>query len=177
MTGWCWFALVEGAVDERLASTAVASALATNADGAPVGTFAAWPAGRKAVGPALRMDERLVDPDGRAAWVSLVVVARQIAPLFDDVAVSQALRQVLRGWPPAAVSTLVRDATTFAGSVTVGRTDSPRRLRDDPFARLHPARVLRAGPGMFAALPAPAGPAIQRYTGKPWPAAGFQPLT
>ena len=174
MTGWCWFALVDGAVDDRLASTAVASAPATDADGAPVGTFAAWPAGRKPVGPALRIDDHLVDPDGRAAWVSLVVVPREIAPLFDDVAVSQALRQVLRGWPPAAVSTLVRDTTTFAGSVTVS-TDDPRLLRDDPFARLYPARILRAGPGMFAAPPAPAGPAIQRYTGKPWPAAGFQP--
>ena len=175
MTGWCWFALVERAFGERLASIAVVSTLATNADGAPVGTFAAWPAGRKPVGPALRMDDRLVDPDGRAAWVSLVTILRQIAPLFDDVAVSQALRQVLRGWLPAAVSTLVRDATTFAGSVTVDRTDNPRWLRDDPFARLHPARILRAGPGMFAAPPTPAGPAIQRYTGKPWPAAGFEP--
>ena len=174
MTGWCWFALVEGALDGRLASTAVASAPATDADDAPVGTFAAWPAGRKPVGQALRMDERLVDPDGRAAWVSLVAIPRQAAPLFDDVAVSQAMRQILRGWPPAAVSTLVRDATTFAGSVTVAHTGGPWSLRDDPFARLHPARILRAGSGMFAALPAPAGPAIQRYTGKPWPAAGFE---
>lgn len=175
MTGWCWFALVEGAFDDRLASTAVASAPATGVDDARVGTFAAWPAGRKPVESALRMDERLVDPDGRAAWVSLVVVPRRIAPLFDDVAVSQALRQVLRGGQRVAVSTLVRDATTFAGSVTVGHTDDPRWQCDDPFARLHPARILRAGPGMFAARPAPAGPAIQRYTGKPWPAAGFLP--
>ena len=71
------------------------------------------------------------------------------------------------------MSTLVRDATTFAGSVTVAHTDDPRPLRDDPAARLHPARILSAGTGMFAAPPAPAGPAIQRYTGKPWPAAGF----
>ena len=175
MTAWCWFALVDGIVDGRLASTAVGSALATDADGAAVGTLVAWPAGRKPVGSAVRMDQRLVDPDGRAAWVSLVVVPRQVAPLFDDVAVSQALRQTLRGWPPGAVSTLVRDATTFAGSVTVGRTDDPRSLRDDPFARLYPGRILRAGPGMFAAPPTPAGPAIQRYTGKPWPAAGFEP--
>jgi hypothetical protein len=174
MTGWCWFALVEGAFDERLASTAIASTIATSPDGVPVGTFAAWPAGRKPVAPAMRMDERLADPDGRAAWVSLVTIPRQIAPLFDDVAVSQALRQVLRGRQRDAVSTLVRDATTFAGSVTVGHTGGPRSLRDDPFARQHPARILHAGPGMFAVLPAPAGPAIQRYTGKPWPAAGFE---
>jgi hypothetical protein len=172
VTGWCWFALV-GRFDEQLAATAVASAPATDAGGAPVGTFAAWPAGRKPVGPAVRMDGRLVDPDGPAGWVSLVVVPREIAPLFDDVAVSQALRQVLRGGHRDAVSALVRDATTFAGSVTVSRAGDPRRLRDDPFARLHPARILHAGSGMFAAGPAPVGPAIQRYAGKPWPAAGF----
>jgi hypothetical protein len=173
VTGWCWFALVEGPLDGWAASAAVASAPAADTDGAPVGTFAAWPGGRKPVAAALRMDDRLVDPHGGAAWVSLVTIPHQFAPLFDDVAVSQAMRQVLRGWPPAGVSTLVRDATTFAGSVTVGHTDDPRLLRDDPFTRLHPARILHAGPGMFAAPPAPAGPAIQRYTGKPWPAAGF----
>jgi len=174
MTGWCWFALMEGVVDGRVVSTAVASAPATDADGAAVGTFVAWPAGRKPVGQALRMDERLVDPHGRPAWVSLVTLPREIAPLFDDVAVGHALRRVLRGRQRDAVSTLVRDATTFAGSLTVAHTDNPRSLRDDPFARLHPARILHAGPGMFAALPAPAGPAIQRYAGKPWPAAGFE---
>ena len=158
-----------------LASAATASAVAISPDGAPVGTFAAWPAGRKPVRSAVRMDDQLVDPQGRPAWVSLVTIPRQIAPLFDDVAISQALRQVLRGWPPAAVSTLVRDATTFAGSVTVSRTDDARSLRDDPFARVHPARILHAGPGMFATPPAPAGPAIQRYSGTPWPTAGFEP--
>jgi hypothetical protein len=174
VTGWCWFALVEGPLDGQAASTALASAAAADADGAPAGMFAAWPAGRKPVPAVLRMDDRLVDPHGPAAWVSLLTIPRQTAPLFDDVAVSQALRQVLRGWPPAAVSTLVRDATTFAGSVTVGHTGGPQLLRDDPFARLHPARILHAGPGMFAAPPSPAGPAIQRYTGKPWPAARFE---
>ena len=174
MTGWCWFDLIDGPLDGQAASTALASAAAADADGVPAGTLAAWPAGRKPVPAALRMDDRLIDPDGPAAWVSLVTISRQAAPLFDDVAVSQALRQVLRGWPPGAVSTLVRDATTFAGSVTVGHTGAPRSLRDDPFTRLHPARILHAGPGVFAAPPAPAGPAIQRYTGKPWPAAGFE---
>jgi hypothetical protein len=175
VTGWCWFARVDGRSDDPLVSAAVASTVATSPDGAVVGTFAAWAAGRKPVRTAVRMDDRLVDPYGRAAWVSLVTVPRQIAPLFDDVAISQALREVLRGWPPAAVSTLVRDSTTFAGSVTVSRTDDPRSLHDDPFARVHPARILHAGPGMFARPPAPAGPAIQRYSGKPWPTAGFRP--
>jgi hypothetical protein len=170
MTGWCWFAFVEPG---SVVDSALATAPATRPDGATVGTFAAWPAGRKPVRDALRMDARLVDPQGLPAWVSLVTVPREVAPLFDDVAVSEAMRQVLRGVPPAAVSTLVRDATTFAGSVTIHRIAGPT-LRDDPFTRLHPGRILRAGAGLFADLPVPAGPAIQRYSGKPWPASGFE---
>jgi hypothetical protein len=169
VTDWCWFALVE--TGTRIEAP-LATATATTTDGAPAGTFAAWPAGRKPHRDALRTDARLVDPRGQPAWVSLVTVPRDAAPLFDDVAVSEAMRQVLRGIPPAAVSTLVRDATTFAGAVTIRRT-WPEALRDDPFARLHPNRILHAGAGLFADLPVPAGPAIQRYSGKPWPAAGF----
>ena len=74
---------------------------------------------------AVRMDQRLLDPDGPPAWVWLVLVPPEVAPLFDDPAVSQALRRVL------------------------------------------------AGPGMFGPVAPPAGPAIQRYSGKPWPVAGF----
>jgi hypothetical protein len=170
---WCWFALVDGPLDRPLAATALATATATDRGGQPAGTFAAWPRGRKPVASALRVDERLVDPLAPPAWVSLVTVPRGLAPLFDDVAVSEAMRQVLRGIPTTAVSTLVRDATTFAGAVTVRRSGGAEALRDDPFARLHPARLLRSGPGLFAAVPLPAGPAIQRYSGKPWPAAGF----
>jgi hypothetical protein len=173
VTGWCWFALVRGDLPGSLADTAVATAPAMSPTGSRRGTFAAWPAGRKPVRDALRMDARLVDPQAPAAWVSLVTIPRHVAPLFDDVAVSEAMRQVLRGIPPTAVSTLVRDATTLAGAVTVSHVGGPESLRDDPFSRLYPGRVLRAGPGMFAALPAPPGPAIQRYAGKPWPAPGF----
>jgi hypothetical protein len=83
------------------------------------------------------------------------------------------MRRVLAGPPFAAVSTLVRDAVHFAGAVTVHHGDLPGRLADDPFAHLHPARLLRVGPGLFGQVAHPAGPAIQRYSGKPWPAAGF----
>jgi hypothetical protein len=51
--------------------------------------------------------------------------------------------------------------------------EGPARLADDPFARVYPARILRVGPGVFGWVAPPAGPAIQRYGGKPWPAAGF----
>jgi hypothetical protein len=169
---WCWFAHLPEPDAEYLAE-ALASAPVTDPGGRPAGLVAAWPRGRKPVRAALRMDQRLVDPDGPPAWVSLVLVPPELAPLFDDPAVSQALRRVLAGPPFAAVSTLVRDAVHFAGAVTVEHGDDPGRLADDPFARLHPARVLRVGPGMFGAVPPPAGPVVQRYAGQPWPVAGF----
>jgi hypothetical protein len=170
---WCWFAaLAAPPAGEELvnASTWVR---ATDREGRPAGLLAAWPRGRKPLREAVRMDQRLVDLDGPPAWVSLVLVPAQVAPLFDDPAVSQAMRRVLAGPPFAAVSTLVRDAVHFAGAVTVEQADRPDRLGGDPFARLHPARILRVGPGMFGHVAPPAGPAIQRYSGKPWPAAGF----
>jgi AhpC/TSA family len=135
MTGWCWFALVEADLCRSLTDAALAIAPAMGPDGHRRGTFAAWPAGRKPVPDALRMDARLTDRRAPAA-----------------------MRQVLRGIPPTAVSTLVRDATTLAGAVTVSRADDPESLRDDPFSRLYPGRVLRAAPRMFATLPVPPGP-------------------
>jgi hypothetical protein len=170
---WCWFAaLATPLAGERLVDPWV-SVPATDRKGRPAGLLAAWPPGRKPLREAVRMDERLVDLGGPPAWVSLVLVPSEVAPLFDDPAVSQAMRRVLTGPPFAAVSTLVRDAVHFAGAVTVEQGDRPDRLADDPFARLHPARILRVGPGMFGHVRPPAGPAIQRYSGKPWPAAGF----
>jgi hypothetical protein len=102
-----------------------------------------------------------------------VLVPPEVAPLFDDPAVSQAMRRVLAGPPFAATWTLVRDAVHFAGAVTVEQGERPDRLAHDPFARLHRARILRVGPGLFGRVAPPAGPAIQRYSGKPWPASGF----
>ena len=170
---WCWLAaLADPPPDDDLAD-ASAWVRATDRDGRSAGLLAAWPRGHKPLREAVRMDEELLDPGGPPAWVSLVLVPPEAAPLFDDPAVSQAMRQVLAGPPFAAVSTLVRDAVHFAGAVTVDHSDRPDRLADDPFARLHPARILRVGRGMFGRVDPPAGPAIQRYSGKPWPATGF----
>jgi len=166
---WCWLPLVA----EPEVSGALAWAPVHDREGCPAGRLAAWARGRKPVRHALRMDARLVDPAGGPAWVSLVLVPREVEPLFDDTAVNAAMRAVLGGPEYAAVSTLVRDASHFAGSVTVSREPDPRRLADDPFARVYPARLLRASPGLFGSVPPPAGPAIQRYSRKPWPAAGF----
>lgn len=173
MVSWCWFAALARPPAREELVDASASVEATDRDGRPAGVLAAWPRGRRPLREAVRLDERLLDPGGPPAWVSLVLVPPEVAPLFDDPAVSQAMRRVLAGPPFAAVSTLVRDAVHFAGAVTVEQGDRPERLADDPFARLYPARILRVGPGLFARVPPPAGPAIQRYSGKPWPAAGF----
>jgi hypothetical protein len=170
---WCWFDHL--AADGPEVEGTLASATARDLDGHPAGLLAAWPRGRKPTRTATRMDVRIIDPAGPPAWVSLVLVAPEVAPLFDDPAVSQAMRAVLAGPPFAAVSTLVRDAVHFAGAVTVHHGERPDRLADDPFARLHPARILRLGPGMFGRVRPPPGPVVQRYAGKPWPVPGFDP--
>ena len=44
------------------------------------------------------------------------------------------------------------------------------RLRDDPFARVFPARLLRVGPGVLGAVRPPCGPTMERYgSAQPWP--------
>jgi hypothetical protein len=173
-----WLALLrpdDGSLDSR--SSAVLGRATARADlhdvaGAPLGVLAAWRQGAKPLADAVRMDGASIDPDGAPGWLSLLVVPRDRAPLFDDPAVSAALRAVLAGPPPDVVSTLVRDSTHFAGAVTV-RRDTPRSLAADPFARLGRPVLARVGAGLFGRLPAPAGPVIQRYAGQPWPAAGF----
>lgn len=125
---------------------------------------------RVPVSQAVRIDARLIDPTGDAAWISLAIVSEATAPLFDDPAVSEAMRATLRAVPPAAVSTLVRDASLWAGSVTVWRDPPWTSGAEDPFARVHPARLLHVAAGLFATVPAPCGPAIQRVGGELWPA-------
>jgi hypothetical protein len=117
------------------------------------------------------MDARMVDPNGEAALVSLVLPPPGIRLLFDDPAVQEARRRVLAGPAFDAVSTLLRDASHFEGAVTVARDADERRLRwEDPFARIFPARILRVEAGLFGRVPAPAGPTIERYgSSQPWP--------
>ena len=164
---WCWIARLPGD-----SADAPACGHLTDTAGAVAGVLAAWPAGRKPVARAVRADARMIDPDGAGGWLSIVLIDRDRAPLFDDPAVSGALRAVLAGSPPDAVSTFVRDSSHFAGAVTVRRRDPPA-LSADPFARIAPATVFRVGPGLFGRTRPVPGPVIQRYGGQPWPAAGF----
>jgi hypothetical protein len=44
------------------------------------------------------------------------------------------------------------------------------RLRDDPFARIFPSRLLAIDAGILGSVLAPTGPTIERYgSGNPWP--------
>jgi hypothetical protein len=164
-----WLALV----DEPPAAAAAVAEL--ERDGAPVGHLAAWRRSAKPVREALRIDPRIIDVDGEPAAVSLVLVPGGTRLLFDDLAVQEARRRALALPWPDGVSALMGDASHFGGAVTVARgTGAPSRLRDDPFARLFPARVLGVGPGLFGAVEPPVGPAIERYgSANPWPADHF----
>ncbi|MEO6714873.1 MAG: hypothetical protein ABIM89_15805, partial [Mycobacteriales bacterium] len=157
---WCWFAVLRSG-DAAPAVPALATATATHADGSAFGVLAAWPSGRKPVPHAVRMDARVVDPAGEAAWVSLVQIAADRAPLFDDPAVSGAMRAVLAGQRLDAVTTFVRDSSHFAGSMCVSRSD-PARLREDPFAQIRAAVLLRVESGLLGQVAPPPGPVTQR---------------
>jgi hypothetical protein len=119
----------------------------------------------------LRADPRIFDAHGEPAWVSVIVVPEALRPPFDDLAVQQARRRVLAGPPPDAVSTLLADDSRFAGALTVRRGDEARALlADDPFARIHPARIVHVEAGIFGTAPAPTGPTIERHgSARPWP--------
>lgn len=162
---WCWFAVRECRPRESLASAA-----ATAVDGADAGFLAAWDHADRAPDGAVRIDARAIDPDGPPATVSLAMASMGTSLLFDDLAVSQAIRAVLSMPPADACSTLSLGDDRFVGGVTVVHGHDTSRLRFDPFNTLFPARVLRVDAGLFGWMPAPAGPGTQRYgAGKPWP--------
>jgi hypothetical protein len=165
MSRW-WVALVDGP-----AHGADAAAPALTLDGRPAGTLAAWHRAAKPVREALRVDGRLIDPQGSAAWISLVLAPSGVRLAFDDLAVQHARRLVLLHPFPAGVSTLLRDDSHFEGAITVVRgTEDRQRLRDDPFARIFPARLLAVQAGILGGVPPPTGPTIERYgSGNPWP--------
>ncbi len=164
-----WLALVEEPPD---AATAVARA--RDAAGEPAGFLAIWERRSKPLRSARRIDGRLLDPAGAAAAVSLVRPPPGVRLAFDDLAVQQARRDVLARPPFDAVTTLLSDDSHFEGALTVARGGDVDRLRDDPFARIFPAVVLHVDAGLLGAVPAPAGPVIERYgSAQPWPADRF----
>ncbi len=146
MTGWRWLRVLPDTVETA-------------------------PAGARPGPEWVRVDGRLHDPAGAAATVWLVLLEPGTEPLYDDPAVSQALRSVLAGPAVDAVSTLTRDTVHWSGAVTVVRDG--RDPRADPFARLGRQRLLHVGPGVLGASPLTIGPVTQRYAGAPWPVDRF----
>lgn len=145
-------------------------------DDAPAGWLAAWARTAKPLREARRADPRILDPAGPAAIVSLVLPPRKSLVPFDDLAVQQARRRVLSDPRPAdLVTTLLVDDSHFAGALTARRgPDAARRLADDPFARLDPARLLRVDRGLLGHVAAPPGPVIERHgSAVPWPGGRF----
>lgn len=163
---WCWLAVSDSPV-----AGAIATAAARTLDGQPAGVLQAWRAGGQPVEHAVKIDARVVDPLGAPARASLVLLAAEGSMLYDDPAVSQAIRDVLAGPAPDAVTTFVRDGVHLAGALTARR--DAYDLADDPFARLGPQRVLEVDPGLLGRVPMACGPGMQRYAGQPWPADGF----
>jgi hypothetical protein len=161
---WCWLDLL----DER-PEGATAAAAVFDAGGRPAGWLAAWRRRARPTRGARRVDDRIVDPAGDAAWISLVRPPAGVRLPFDDVAVQQARRRVLAEPPPDALSTLLSDASHFEGAITVSRGDM-LRLHDDPFARVFAARILRVEAGLLGRVLPPCGPTIERYgSAQPWP--------
>ena len=161
----CWLARV---AEPRTDATAQAEV--HDANGTPAGWLVAWRQQAKPARAARRVDDRIVDPGGAPAWISLVLPPDGVRLAFDDLAVQHARRRVLAELSQDAVSTLMRDASHFEGAITVARGPGVARLADDPFARIFRASILRVGPGVLGATTAPAGPAIERYgSANPWP--------
>ena len=162
---WCWLALVEDRPDAADVGVPVA-----DPDGTPAGWLAAWFTRRKPARSARRVDARIIDAQGAAAWVSLVRPPDGVRLPFDDLAVQQARRDVLGGPPQDALSTLLSDASHFEGAITVARGAGVARLADDPFARVFPARILSVEAGLLGRVPPACGPTIERYgSAQPWP--------
>jgi hypothetical protein len=134
-------------------------------DGYVVLDPATWQAVDEEADGTVRADPRLLDGHGDEAWIS-VSLGPPLA--FDDPAVSGALRRFLAGAPRRAVSTLLANATRYAGAVIVG--DTRGEVLDDPFALVHPRQVVHVPAGVFGRMPAPTGPGIARYRpGTAWP--------
>ena len=165
----CWLALLDVPPPDATARAAV-----HHPDGGAAGWLGAWRQRSKPVRSARRVDDRIVDPHGEEAWISLVVAPDGVRLAFDDLAVQQARRRVLAEPPQDAVSTLMRDASHFEGAVTVARGAGVTRLRDDPFAQIFPARILRVEGGILGSAAPAAGPVIERYgSANPWPCDRF----
>jgi hypothetical protein len=128
-------------------------------------------------GRRLRIDARCVEGEPVAGAFAHVCALpdRDAALRYDEPEVQQARRDALAWWIPmladdlVCISTFALDASRCAGAITVAR--DPSLFDQDPFARLFPGTTVRAG--VFCPVEPPPGPAIERYSGAPWPGGSF----
>ena len=171
MSDRCWLALTDDTPQ-----SADAAAELRGLDGSPAGWLAVWLRASKPLRDARRADPRIVDRAGPAAAISLVLPERDQFTIFDDLSVQGARRAILGDAEPAdLVTTLLVDASHFAGSLTARRgPNALARLRDDPFLRVNPGRLLHVDSGLLGTVPAPPGPVIERHgSDVPWPGGSF----
>jgi hypothetical protein len=132
----------------------------------------------KAPGRRMRVDARCVEGERIAgAFAHVCALPDRAAALrYDEPEVQQARRDALAWWIAllgdafVCLSTFALDASRCGGAVTVAR--EPSRFADDPFARLFPGTVVETD--IFCEVAPPAGPAIERYAGAPWPGGRFE---
>jgi hypothetical protein len=135
---------------------------------------------RGAPGRRFRADPRCFAAEPVAdAYAHVCALADEDAALpYDDPEVQQVRRDALAWWIPLlgddfiCLTTLALDSVRYGGAITVVR--SPLWFDQDPFARLFPGTIVRTS--LFAQVPPPAGPAIERYTGAAWPGGRFRNL-
>lgn len=167
---WCWFAVRSDRPDDALAAAAF-----TEIDGDGTGFLAAWSSEHDEPPGAARIDSRIINHSGDDALASLALAPPGVSLRFDDISVSQAIRMALSMPPPDALSTLTHGDARYVGAISIVQGADAARLNYDPFAVLFPARKLRVQTGLFARMPAPAGPVTQRYgAGNPWPFDRFE---
>ncbi len=165
MSERCWIARAERPPDDAWAAARLG-------DGR---WLAAWLQHDRPNDGALLADPAAFDPSGAAACISLTWAPPGFDLLYDDPAVQRARQIVLEDEPPAAMTTLSRDASHIGGALTARRgPQAARRLLDDPFARLLPASVAEIGPGLIGSPKPPANVVIERYGSTPWPVGHFQ---
>lgn len=170
MSGWAWFAAT-AEVGDGAARSARARAL----DGGEDLVLSTWPASfERHPDGALRIGAAVLGDDGPAMAVSLAR-AGHVRPIFDDPAVVEAARAVLRRSGVTAFSTLTSDPVHLDGALTATERPWDGWWDDDPYARLlGGARRLEVEAGFLAAVPLPGGPGHQRYAGVPWPWGRFR---
>ncbi|MEA2221194.1 MAG: hypothetical protein QOJ35_3820 [Solirubrobacteraceae bacterium] len=110
------------------------------------------------------------------AYAHVCALADPAAALrFDEPEVQQVRRDAYAWWVPllgdalVCLTTLAIDASRYGGAITVTRR--PVDWHADPFARIFPGSVLRTS--LFADVPPPPGPVIERYAGVAWPGGSF----